>query len=213
MVYVTPSTVTAGTSPITAASYNVLTNDVIDHETRINDSGLVMITPTSVSGTGVTSSNGAITLTAATAPIINGIFTSAYENYKVVVSNISGSTSSLFSFRTVLAGTPATGATDYAYSVLQSASAGAWLNLGFSAGTSLLVAGYKVNGLKSQSNIDVYAPALAVTTQFVVSGVYGASPYFGGGHHSPSTAYDGLAIIPDSGNITATMRVYGYQNS
>lgn len=36
MAYVTPSTVTAGTSPLTAAGWNVLTNDVIDHELYVS---------------------------------------------------------------------------------------------------------------------------------------------------------------------------------
>lgn len=35
MAYVTPSTVTAGTSPITAAAQNIIVNDILDHETRI----------------------------------------------------------------------------------------------------------------------------------------------------------------------------------
>ena len=35
MVYVTPSTVTAGTSPITAAAQNIIVNDILDHETLV----------------------------------------------------------------------------------------------------------------------------------------------------------------------------------
>lgn len=212
MPYVAPSTVTT-LQTYTSAAHNIIVNDIIDLDTRVNDTGLAIVTPTSVSGSGVSSSNGAITLTAATAPIINGVFTSAYENYKIVFSNVSGSTSQLFSLRMSSGGTPASGATDYAYSLIQSASAGAWLNLDFSSGTSLIALGYKVNGGKSAVNIEAYAPALSVATEFTASGVYLGTPFVGGGFHNVASAYDGFAVIPASGNITATVRVYGYQNS
>lgn len=35
MAYVAPSTVTAGTSPITAAAHNIIVNDILDHESRL----------------------------------------------------------------------------------------------------------------------------------------------------------------------------------
>jgi hypothetical protein len=35
----------------------------------------------------------------------------------------------------------------------------------------------------------------------------------GGGQLTTSTQYDGFTIYPNSGNITGTVRVYGYRNS
>jgi hypothetical protein len=57
MAYVAPSTVTAGTSPITAAAQNILVNDIIDHETRIaaGEAAWTSFTPT---WSGITIGNG-----------------------------------------------------------------------------------------------------------------------------------------------------------
>ena len=175
---------------------------------------MVIMTPTSVSGSGVTSSGGLITLSAATAPIINGVFTSSYENYKMLITDVSGSTTSLFSIRLTVAGTPQQGATDYGYSLLQSASAGAWINLDFnSSGTSLMAIGYKTTSGKSNSTLEISSPNFAVSSNILVSGAYVATPYVGGGAMGAQIACDGFTIVPSSGNITAKIRVYGYQNS
>ena len=78
MAYVAPTTRSVGDA-VTAADYNIMANDVLDHETRIGDSGLVLVTPTSVSGTGMSVSGGQISLSTVTTGTINGIFTSTYQ--------------------------------------------------------------------------------------------------------------------------------------
>jgi len=174
--------------------------------------GLVKVVPTSVAGSGVTqSATGTITFTAASTVSVNGCFSSLYSNYKLVIVFNSGSTNALVNLRLRLSGTDASGASDYGYSLLQSASSGTWVNISYSAATSSHTVGYKETGGGSNSVVEILSPAQARKTGFNVSGQYGVVPYIGGGTHILSTAYDGFSLITASGDMTGTMTIYGYR--
>jgi hypothetical protein len=177
------------------------------------NSGLVVMVPSSVSGTGVSvSTGGKVTFTTATPINVNGCFTSAYDYYRVVMNVTTAVTGGLFNFQMRVGGVNAAGATDYAFSLLQSASAGAWLNLNFNAGTNIISLGYAAAGSTASSSIEFFGPSLAQKTSITVNGNYGGTPYTGGGQHAVSTAYDGFAITPSAGNITGTLMIYGYRD-
>jgi hypothetical protein len=177
------------------------------------NSGLVVMVPSSVSGTGVTvSSGGKVTFTTATQINVNGCFTSAYDYFRVVMNVTTAVTGGLFNFQMRVGGVTAAGATDYAFSLLQSASAGAWLNLNFNAGTNIISLGYAGAGSTSSSSIEFIGPSLAQKTSITVNGNYNGVPYTGGGQHALSTAYDGFVITPSAGNITGTLMIYGYRD-
>jgi hypothetical protein len=176
------------------------------------NSGLVVMVPSSVSGTGVTvSTGGKVTFTTATPINVNGCFTSAYDYYRVVMNVTTSSAAGLWNFQLRVGGVNAAGATDYSFSLLQSASAGAWANLNFSAGTNIISLGY-AGPSTSSSSIEFIGPALAQKTNITVNGNYAGTPYTGGGQHALSTAYDGFAITPSAGNITGTLMIYGYRD-
>ena len=178
------------------------------------NSGLVVMVPTSVSGSGgsvTVATTGKVTFSTATSIILNGCFTSAFDYYRVVINASTAVTGGLFNLQLRVGGVNATGATDYSFSLLQSASAGAWLNLNYSAGTNIISVGYDAASSTAGSSIEVIAPALAQKTSFTVAGQYAGTPYTGGGQHALSTAYDGFNIVQSAGSITGTLCVYGYR--
>lgn len=178
--------------------------------------GMVLITPTSVAGTGVTLSGGQINFSGSTSISANGVFTSAYENY-LVVHNVTGvtGTDAEFRARLRLAGTDA--ATSYA--TVRVYSAGSSVVAQLPATTSFFV-GASDSGYPTLAagQFTLIRPALAVATimnaehnQVASAGTH----YFNrmSGYHSTATAYDGLTLVVSTGNATGTMRIYGMRNS
>ena len=181
-----------------------------------SSSGMDLITPTSVAGTGVTLSGGAINFSGSTSISANGVFTSAYENY-LILHNVTGvtGTDAEFRARLRLAGTDA--ATSYA--TVRVYSAGSSVVAQLPATTSFFV-GASDSGYPTLAagQFTLIRPALAVATimnaehnQVASAGTH----YFNrmSGYHSTATAYDGLTLVVSTGNATGTMRIYGMRNS
>ena len=178
-----------------------------------SSSGMDLITPTSVAGTGVTLSGGQVTFTAATTVSVNGCFTSTYDNYMMFLNVPSASGNADFNYRMRLAGTDASGANySYAYMNVASAFAGVrTLNA-----TSGLLGGYGAS--MGHTTVTVQMPALAQRTGMRAIGNAGTGAayqlYDLGATHDVATAYDGISILASGGaNITGTLRIYGLRNS
>jgi hypothetical protein len=184
--------------------------------------GLSLITPTSIATTGGSatssiSSTGAVSFTSASAISLNGVFSSAYENYKIVI-NITGvstqmdilmrlnnngtdNTSGIYSRGGVynyINGTP---------TALASVGDTKW-QLGFvNSGT----------GSKNAFSIDMYRPNIAAETTASSLGVWNNNSTFAGffcGYlHDSATSFNGFTMYPNTGTINSgTIRVYGYKN-
>jgi hypothetical protein len=173
-----------------------------------------LITPTSVAGTGVTLSGGQVNFSASTAISVNGCFTSAYDNYLLAWDVISASAAGWTQVRLRLSGTDA--ATAYlSATVFSSFNTDTGGFIGTSFGTTYAVLGYS-DTTGSAAAVNVFAPAIARKTIFL-----GGSPNipsngnarFAQAVHTTATAYDGFSVIPQSGNITGNLRVYGLRNS
>jgi len=170
-------------------------------------SGMDLITPTSV--VGATLSGGQVSYSAATEVDVNGCFTSAYDNYAIVYADTTSATA-LQTFRLRLAGTNAITSYRYGVGVVTTTA------VSFSAGSNSATSGLFHEGSASVRtggmNI-ITGPAIAAVTNMTMH--YGAVNYLGTGFttHETATAYDGFAIIPASGTITGTLRVYGLRNS
>lgn len=210
MAWTTPTTAVAGNA-ILASLWNTDVRDNTQH--LFDQDGLIMIRPTSVAGTGVTLSNGKVSFSGASTISVNGCFSSSYDNYRVMITSTAGSTSERLLIRMRASGTDASGASTYGFSLLQSATSGAWLNLDFSTTSNSLTCGYKHATLRSSETLDLYAPFLAEQTAIIVAGQYGVIPFVGGGSHNVSSSYDGFSIICATGDVTGSLRVYGYRNS
>lgn len=154
------------------------------------------------------------TFSGSSAVNVNNCFTSTYDWYRILLRFTSSATADVL-LRLRLAGTDASGS-DYVRQLVQF-DASTVSTARSTAQTSHIVATGSTTG-HHQSSVDVFAPAIATPTTFSqqhgrdVAGT-AISHFVNMGGHNVSTAYDGFSVIPASGNITGTVRVYGYRNS
>lgn len=151
--------------------------------------------------------------TAATVSVDN-CFTSTYSNYRIVVDTTSSAAAADLQFRVRGSGSDVSTST-YAYGVGRS-SASAILFQGGSGSATFIYIGAMVNtsGDNTMVSIDITRPALAAKTQisFLASG-YSQFVWYGFGANSNATAYDGFSLVPSTGTITGTVRIYAYRDS
>lgn len=177
--------------------------------------GLVVMTPTSIASTGTGNSSsinadGSVDFASCATLSLNGVFTSDYDNYMIVMRINSSSGVVNISARLRANGTDASGA-DY---VVQNITAD---------GTS--VTGARTSSLTSFGIADAYTTQRAGSTCYLY-GPYlaqptamrhvGAQDYVSAAivdrasTHSLSTSYDGITVIPASSNITGLVTVFGF---
>lgn len=171
--------------------------------------GLKLIVPTSVAGSGVSvSASGKVTFSGSATINVNGVFSSTYDNYLVVIRHQCSTGNPYLRGRLRASGTDAT--TNY---VLQYLSAdGSTV-----AGSRSTTPGYGPFGVSSTTqrsgdHVYIYGPNLAQATAWRnnnVSGENSAQIYDIACTHSTASAYDGFTIYTDSGNFTGALCVYG----
>jgi hypothetical protein len=173
--------------------------------------GLRLITPTSIASSGGSSSasGGEVTFTGVSSISLNGVFTSASANYRVVV-DYSISASNTFLMRLRASGSDDTSASynsqqNYAQASVaatQQVASSSWqLHSAIGSGASMNV-------------LDVVAPNLSANTRLVFMGyVPTASATWGSGNFGATTQFDGFTIYPGAGTITGIVRVYAYENN
>jgi hypothetical protein len=198
----------------TSDAVGTLATDIASLEER-PISGLVPVIPSSVnvaSGTASVSSSGIITLTSATVIDINGIFSSQYENYKILYSGfIVGSPQNLQTrFRN--AGTAAGGdtATNSVMNQIFASEVTAPSRVSLTGQTSTATA--SVGSSRSVFDATIYAPFLAVNTLLTSNYSYhtsGTQSEWGlmGGRKGVGTSWTGISF--SGGTHTATIRIYG----
>jgi hypothetical protein len=192
--------------------------------TRVRDiagrSGLIQMVPTSIikgaSGTASAAANGQITFSGTEFVNLNGVFTSAYDNYKFIFQGFNNTSQHALSAQMSLNGTISATGYKYASFYAQSSSASG-LNFVSSSNTNAII-----GQLLSYANgnvwiYDITNPFQATPTSAVGGGQYAndsVTLWTGVTWlHSLSTAYDGIRISNGSGGtMTGTIRIYGYNN-
>jgi hypothetical protein len=184
--------------------------------------GLSLITPTSIAatgGSGSISTTGAVSFTSASAISLNGVFSSTYDYYRILFHLDSCSADANFNIKMRASGTDNSSA-QYSWGLNGRTRADTLFSFSGNAQTT----GWKIGELDSGVSgkfysyvIDMHNPFLAQNTlmQIISNGVNTSSiPYAlsGGGFHEVSTSYDGISLLPSSGTISGTVRVYGYRN-
>jgi len=192
MAYVTPGTVAAG-DVATAAAWNVLTNDVIDHETRINNSGMVLIASGTVS-------NAYQTFTS--------VFSATYANYFVTFRGICPTSTTNLDCQLLSGATAAT--TNYSNQRLTASSTSVSASATGTNSVDLGVITTSISGLSAY----IYGPFLASQTAFTgQSGVTGGRLDIAGGAHSTASSFDGIKFYADVDEVTrfltGTFKLYG----
>jgi hypothetical protein len=176
--------------------------------------GMKLIVPTSVTG-GTLNSSGSVTFSGATAVYLDGIFSSTYQNYRIVFSGTcTASTGLVWRFRT---GGVENSNSNYSNAFYryqsdntvagedgrESSSLWQWLNA--AANQPFAV------------SVDVYSPQESTYTFCSMNGFISTSSsrlkgLFGAGQFGANTSFDGGNLFVTSGSITGTIRVYGYKN-
>jgi hypothetical protein len=175
--------------------------------------GLKLIVPSSVAGSGVSvSASGKVTFTAATTVNINGVFSSTYDNYLVVMRGLA-STDLWVQYRLRASGSDATGS-NYTYQTLQAVSS--TVSGSRPATTTAGYIGVFASAQRSGFHFYIYGPALAQPTAFRgvnVNGSGDASLNDAASTHSLSTAYDGITFATlSAATMTGSLTVYGLSN-
>lgn len=180
--------------------------------TGVQPGGLAKIVPTSVavgSGSGSVDSNGNVTFSGASSVSLNGCFSSAYQNYKIV-ADFTVSASSRTGLRWRASGSDLT--SGYYSSAFYMGLAGAALAQD-SQVTTYNFTGYTTAGLVTVQELTVFKPFESSAQTFVTGeGIRGDGYLFpNGGMTTGTGSYDGLTwYTVNGGTFTGTIRVYGY---
>jgi len=187
--------------------------------TRVRDratlSGLTQIIPTSLSvgstGSASVSANGTVTVTNGQWIIANGVFTSTYQNYKIV-ANVYPSANQDLSMRFAAGGTQNTGATYYSNGTYMNYNSSTINAYALNGGTSTLV-GYNMNTGGNSLVMDVCNPQLTGPSQIhSVSASNSGSFSQLNSIFNQSNQFDGFQLFHSSSTIYGTIRIYGYNN-
>ena len=142
---------------------------------------------------------------------LNNVFSSAYDNYRVV-TDMTGSTTldAQFRFRSG-------GADNSSASYSRQQITGLYVDsvIGSGAtGSTVLYADYFSGASQRHGNaFDVYLPFAAAYTAVLGSKVMVPQSGIFGGIFNANTSFDGFSMIASTGTISGTIRVYGYRNS
>lgn len=173
-----------------------------------------LITPTSVAKTGTGSTatintNGSVTFSSCATLSLNGVFSSTYDNYIIVMRNSGSGTNTNLCLRLRASGTDSTGIS-YVTEELEATGTNIW---GSRLTATRWFSSYTNQGGRGGQIINLYGPFLSQPTAFRQTSVYsiGSTGLMDdAGTHSESTSYDGLSILGDVGyEISGLVCVYG----
>lgn len=196
-------------------TYDGNTYQWVEHRSEIARSqvGLVPVKPTSVSvasGTASVDVNGLVTFTGAGNVMLNGVFTSAYSNYKIIFATSTVTVSTATYFRFAQAGTATSSSIWYGAGYYYGIN-GAGVLTATNAGAEIYVNSVVSTGF---TNLATSADITINKNNFISQSVGfpnnagGAISY--GLWNASVSSYDGFRINPASGNMTGTVKVYGW---
>lgn len=207
-------------------AYDAITNpggrDSAGWTTLNRRDGLIPIRPTSVNiatGSGSSNSLGQVTFTGATAVSLNGVFSSTYKNYRVIINAKNNTTSTEdMPFRMRSGGTDNTSGyygtgNDSIYNSINQSTAssyGYWnISYGvpgrFTPSSSGIVMDILSPGLSSTTEILAQGIALNASTGAQYSRIHSIS-------HNVTGSFDGFTFWTFANNFTGTVQVFGYND-
>jgi len=176
--------------------------------------GLTLLTPTSIvatGGTGSISTNGAVSFTSASAISLNGVFTSTYKNYRLVVNLTTSQTSSQVLQLKMRASSVDTSTGYYNLDIYSSSSSGP--SRSYESNAARFSIGNAGNN-RTISSVDLFSPQETAVTGLTSLNIEKSTSDFytswDGSYLDNSTSYDGFTLSVATGTITGTMSVYGY---
>ena len=170
--------------------------------------GLVKVIPTAITG-GTISATGTVTVGSAVSSVAITCFSSLYDNYRIVLSNVQSSASDGLKMRIGnVSSSVYYGAWSYS---LYSSATPVWN--GMNATAEWVFGLTDAAGPYTFSVVDISNPATSLFKMY--TGSYYGRGYMGsfGGTMNAGAAYTTLNIFNGTGTLTGgTIRVYGYRN-
>ena len=145
---------------------------------------------------------------------INDVFSATYDNYRIVLTSTTSDGEANVRLRMRVSATDASGS-NYVCSVQSLGANGTSYNI-LSTSATFMDIGRSGQTSQGIMVIDMSRPFIAASTQTVSSSsANGTTTFFkenGAALHTLATSYTGFTILLNSGTITGTVRVYGYNN-
>ena len=172
--------------------------------------GLVLVKPSSVVG-GTDNGKGTESFTGASSVTLNNVFTSTYENYRIVCTG-KGSSNNNMNARLVDNGSAYTTG-NYRYNLIFMTYASSVVNGGNSgSGTKIPVTDINSTDDAMGFTMDLYSPKNSNRfTGYSSLSARGDQGFITlAGALAVTTSFDGIQLLPDTGTITGQVSVYGY---
>lgn len=175
--------------------------------------GLVQLIPTSISvgsGSASVGALGTITYSGVSSLNINGIFTSAYPNYRIVFQHLLASDTGL-NLRLRAGGADNTSGVYNNHHIYWGPGGN-----GVNIISNHTVFGALFGHGRQRGAYELYAPQLATRTGVTFHGVAengagSTEQHTSSVLHKSDTQFDGVTIYPTSGSFTGTVQIYGYR--
>jgi hypothetical protein len=176
-------------------------------------SGLVLVSPSSVSGTGASVSNGLVSFTGTSHIFVNGVFSSQFKNYRLVLNGV-GSLGTVANVRWRWRA----GGVDFDnnYNTRMWYNSNGNFTTANSNNATHTEWQYAAN-IQFMWTMDIFNPNLNTSTSFINHHqCFGGTDNLVGETHSFQNAtriYDGFSINPTAGTMTGSLSVYGVRGS
>jgi hypothetical protein len=177
----------------------------------IATTGLVEITPPTISttgGSGSISATGVVSFTSASAISLNDVFSTTYTNYKIIINAV-GTTEDALNFRYRVSGSD-NSTSNYQHQIFQADNT-SLVGARNSGVTQTLIS--RTNSNTVSTSLEIFNPFATERTQSISNSIDPASNttmriIFG--IFNATTSFTGFTVIAASGNITGSVSVYGY---
>lgn len=182
------------------------------------DAGIVQLMPSSVavgSGSSTVNGNGQVSFSGSSSVSFNGVFSSTYDNYKIIFRPTSIASDGIVYMKLRKAGTDNSATYNWNGIFMSNATVNGDSNTSTN-GWSLTNMDAGQTAYNNSSSIELFGPFIAFNTGIL----YSARGYtdvgaarFGtwGGQHESNDSYDGFSFI-FTGNVSGTISVYGFRN-
>lgn len=181
--------------------------------------GLQLVTPTSVAGTGVSLSGSTVNFTGASAVSVNGCFTSTFSHYRIVVDISAASVANAQITARLRAAGSDTAGTNYRTGETYQTGATVGGRTNYTGTDDWFIGLADSTYPQSYSLVmDLADPQAAVYTKGTgqATTISSVGDLYGWGFawcFVGATQFDGFSIIPASGTVGGSLRVYGYRNA
>jgi len=185
----------------------VFTTGAVLTAAQMNAVGMWKITPTTVSGTGVSITSNNVTFSGSTEIICDGVFSSEYRDY-LIMCDFSSTQEDSFNLQYRTGTTTATGYN----SVLVVLTSGTPAGGPSTGGTAIRVGATNINAFHSLE-AKIFTPNVAsVPTRHhsTFNRSSSASIEFVVGTQTATTQFTGFRLSIATGTVTGTLQIYGY---